>query len=128
MDMTWEKSSRILKSRDFRLIQRKGSKLKSRDFLFIFLSANRMRREDSHPRFGLVVSKKVGNAVCRNLVKRRIREACRRNKHLLKLPLNVVIIAFSSALHSTQKDVDKQVSTMFEKLNTKTRSKRKRTV
>ena len=37
MDMTWQKVDKIRKSRDFRLIQKRGSKLKSRDFLFIFL-------------------------------------------------------------------------------------------
>ena len=117
MNMTWQKVHKIRKSRDFRLIQRRGSKLKSRDFLFIFLPFHRVPQATNHPRFGLVVSKKVGNAVCRNLVKRRLREACRRNKHLIIPSLNIVIIAFSSAFHRSQKEIDRQIVDVFNQLN-----------
>ena len=41
MDVTWQKVDKIRKSRDFRLIQKRGSKLKSRDFLF-FLPFHRV--------------------------------------------------------------------------------------
>ena len=36
MDVTWRKVDKIRKSRDFRLIQRRGSKLKTRDFSLFF--------------------------------------------------------------------------------------------
>ena len=117
MDVTWQKVDRIRKSRDFRLIQKRGSKLKTRDFLFIFLPFHRVPNATNNPRFGLVVSKKVGNAVSRNLVKRRLREACRTQKHLVNKSLNVVIIAFASALHRTQNEIDIQIVEAFNKLN-----------
>lgn len=117
MNVTWQKADRIRKSRDFRLIQKRGSKLKSRDFLFIFLPFHRVPNALNNPRFGLVVSKKVGNAVCRNLVKRRLREACRRHKYLMSTSLNVVIVAFASAFYRTQEEVDIQIVEAFNKLN-----------
>ena len=117
MDVTWRKVDKIRRSRDFRLIQRRGSKLKTRDFLFIFLPFQRVPNAIDNPRFGLVVSKKVGNAVSRNLVKRRLREACRTQKHLMHKSLNIVIIAFASALHRTQKEIDIQIGEAFNKLN-----------
>ena len=117
MGVTWQKADRIRKSRDFRLIQKRGSKLKTRDFLFIFLPFHRVPNAMDNPRFGLVVSKKVGNAVSRNLVKRRLREACRTRKHLMNKSLNVVIIAFASALHRTQNEIDIQIVEAFSKLN-----------
>ena len=117
MDVTWRKDDRIRRSRDFRWIQKRGSKLKSRDFLFIFLPFHRVPNAGNNSRFGLVVSKKVGNAVSRNLVKRRLRESCRRNKHLMIASLNIVIIAFSSALHRTQQEIDIQMIDSFNELN-----------
>lgn len=126
MNMTWQKVDKIRKSRDFRLIQKRGSKLKSRDFLFIFLPFYRVPQAINHPRFGLVVSKKVGNAVCRNLVKRRLREACRRNKHLVMPPFNIVIIAFASAFHRSQKEIDRQIVDVFNQLNQFSQSRERR--
>ena len=91
--------------------------MKTRDFFFIFLPFHRVPNAIDNPRFGLVVSKKVGNAVSRNLVKRRLREACRTQKHLMNKSLNVVIIAFASALHRTQNEIDIQIVEAFNKLN-----------
>ena len=93
MDVTWQKVDKIRKSRDFRLIQKRGSKLKSRDFLFYFFAFPSSSKCDNHPRFGLVVSKKL-EMVSRNLVKRRLREACRNKQALMHKSLNIVIIAF----------------------------------
>ena len=119
MTNNWDKNSRIRKSRDFRKIQRYGKKWKSTDFLFLFLPS----KENS--RIGLVVSKKVGNAVIRNLVKRRLREACRKNLEILKNNVDIVIIAFSSAALCTQTTVEQQVIKAFGGISKKSVTIRK---
>ena len=119
MTKNWDKNSRIRKSRDFRKIQRKGKKWKSTDFLFLFLPSNKTSR------IGLVVSKKVGNAVIRNLVKRRLREACRKNLEVLKNNVDIVIIAFSSAALCTQTTVENQVMKAFSGISKKSVTIRK---
>jgi ribonuclease P protein component len=48
-------------------------------------------------RFGVTVSRKVGNAVLRNKVKRWIRESCRRMQHRLPVGADLVIVARPSA-------------------------------
>lgn len=49
-------------------------------------------------RLGVIVTKKVGNAVFRNRVKRWVRESFRIEKKLFLEPLDVVIIPRTSAL------------------------------
>ena len=49
------------------------------------------------PRIGLTVSRKVGNAVVRNRVKRRIREWFRRSRAAVPAGTETVVIARASA-------------------------------
>ncbi len=49
--------------------------------------------EQPWTRIGLTVSRKVGGSVVRNVVKRRLREAFRRNKRDLPLGFDLVVIA-----------------------------------
>jgi ribonuclease P protein component len=65
------------------------------------LLANRRAEPDASPgpRVGLTVTKKVGNAVVRNRIRRRLREALRRNSCLEALPdHDYVLLARSAAL------------------------------
>ena len=55
--------------------------------------------QSSHPRhrLGITVSKRVGNAVTRNHVKRRVREWFRRNRDQLGAATDVVVIGRAGA-------------------------------
>ncbi len=57
--------------------------------MIVFLSENQM----DHNRFGIVTSKKIGNAVIRNRAKRQIREAIRKNLHQMQSGYNIVVVA-----------------------------------
>lgn len=62
----------IRKSSDFALVAKHGDKWFSDSFIIQILKREDRLEEES--RFGLIVSKKLGNAVVRNTVKRRFRE------------------------------------------------------
>ena len=47
--------------------------------------------DEGHPRLGLAVPRRVGNAVVRNRIKRQLREAFRRRQHDLPRSYDVVI-------------------------------------
>lgn len=65
----------IKKSSDFKLIAKTGEKWFSDSFI---VQISKHEDGSARPsRFGLVVSKKIGNAVRRNFVKRRFREVLR---------------------------------------------------
>ena len=67
-----KRHSRLLRSADFDRTLRAGRRAAS-DYLAVFVSDNELGR----PRVGLAVSRKLGNAVVRNRIKRRLRELVR---------------------------------------------------
>jgi ribonuclease P protein component len=85
------KDARIRKRRDFLSVQSSGRKFHTRCFLAIVLPTS-----GDHGRVGITVSKKVGNAVKRNRIKRLVREYARR-EHPAPPGTDVVFIAKRNA-------------------------------
>lgn len=56
-----------------------------------------MRTRRKLARFGFSISKKVGCAVVRNRLRRRLREICRTHRGLLKVGWDLVLVARSEA-------------------------------
>jgi ribonuclease P protein component len=97
------KQNRILNRNDFDRIVENGSKVVSSRLVVIALN------NVSSSRLGLIVSKKVGNAVERNRVKRMVREAFRhRLPNLAGWDLVVIgrAKAKSSTSHEIERDLD----------------------
>jgi ribonuclease P protein component len=76
------KVARVRKRREYQELQ-KGRRLVSAHFVFF---VQKRASEAERSRLGLIVSRKVGNAVARNLVKRRSRELFRKNHEALLGP------------------------------------------
>ncbi len=88
MDETLGPLERIRKKKNFLVLYRNGKRYKGKYFNLIYLS-NAL----NFSRMAVVVSKKIGNAVKRNKVKRWMRILFRRNKGLFTMPLDIIIIA-----------------------------------
>ena len=71
---------------------------------------------NSEARMGLAVSKAVGHAVTRNLVKRRLRAIAREYESLLPAYTDVVIRAKPSAATANFADLEQQVKCCFSKI------------
>lgn len=69
-------------------------------------------------RVGLTVSRKVGNAVVRNRVKRRLRETIRRQSELIPLGYDVVIIAHPQAAEADLESLGAEVAHGWTRMGT----------
>lgn len=87
-----QQRSRLLRATDFDRTLRSGRRAAS-DYLALFVSDNEVGR----PRVGLAVSRKLGNAVVRNRIKRRLRELVRPLVTRAKGGRDVVIVARARA-------------------------------
>lgn len=85
---TFLKSERLLERKDFVNLNRFGRKLHSHHFTISLMQNGR-----GVTRLGIAVSKRIGNAVERNRVKRLIRESFRLNKTVFPEGYDIVIAA-----------------------------------
>jgi ribonuclease P protein component len=83
-----ERRHRIRRDRDFRRVRQQG-RCWSSDILVVCA----LRGEAAETRFGFVVGKRLGDAVVRNRIKRRLREAARRLAPNLLPGYDIVVIA-----------------------------------
>jgi ribonuclease P protein component len=79
---------RIRRKRDFISLYRNGSRFRGPYFNLVYRS-----NPLGYSRLAVVVSKKVGPAVTRNRIKRRLRELFRRHKGLLPGATDLIFVA-----------------------------------
>ena len=80
------KSSLLRKSAEFNQVYRHGNRLRGNGFAFIYLSG-----DQADSRLGVSVSRKVGNAVRRNRIKRIMRETFRLHREIFPRSSDIVI-------------------------------------
>lgn len=90
---TFPKTVRLRKRSEYLTLSVGGIRRTAPNFIIVC-----GRNELKHPRLGITVSKKVGNAVCRNRIKRFVREFFRHNQELF-FSADYNIIARSGAGH-----------------------------
>lgn len=83
------RADRLRSSKDYRRVNRTGSRRAGRHFVLQCAPGF----DSTRPSLGLVVSRRVGNAVARNHVKRRVRDWFRRNRAALGASDDFVVIA-----------------------------------
>jgi ribonuclease P protein component len=88
------KAVRLLRHADFERVYQQGRRHFSPSMTVFFLE----RESGEGPRVGLTVGKVLGNAVTRNRIKRRMREALRKNFGPLSAKVDVVINPKKSAI------------------------------
>jgi ribonuclease P protein component len=105
---TFKKHEKIRRRKDYSAIFQSGQRLHSKNFTVII---NRNELEVS--RLGLSVSKKVGEAVRRNRIKRLLREFFRLNKSILPASQDIVIIVRKDVSAKKYQDVCRELGHLF---------------
>lgn len=91
MDRTFSKQDRIRKKKNYNELKMCGKVFKTKLLVFNYMESQRSK-------LGVIVTKKVGNAVFRNNVKRWLREVFRTNREVFNNKLDLVIIPRKSSL------------------------------
>ena len=88
-EFSFGKRERLAKRPQFEQVMNRGRKHRIETFCTVFFLPNGLDRI----RLGVIVSKKIGNAVVRNQAKRKIREIFRHIKNRIELAMDVVVIS-----------------------------------
>jgi|SRR5215510_2741467 len=83
------RTARLRDGRDFQRVNRDGQRRAAAHFVAVVA----VSQTEGAPRIGLAVSRRVGNAVARNRVKRHVREWFRRRRTALPRGTDWVVIA-----------------------------------
>lgn len=84
-----KKAYRVKKEADFQKVFHQGKSVANRQFVIYVLD----KPEQAHFRVGISVGKKIGNAVARNAVKRKIRQSLHELEYELKEEKDFLVIA-----------------------------------
>lgn len=96
---SFPRESRLLRPSDYKNVFQHGKKAVGRCYICY---VNRQEGEGS--KLGIAVSRKVGNAVVRNRIKRYIREYFRTHKPLFQQDVQVVVVARTQAAQLTSQE------------------------
>ncbi len=107
----FSKQNRLLKKSEFRHLFKNGTKINTRNFI-----AYVQNTHEKNSRLGLTVSKKVGNAIARNRIKRISREYFRKNKGRYKTIKDINLIAKAPVSKLSNEAVVESLKYIFDKI------------
>ena len=100
----------VKKNTDFNDIINKGRFIRNKYYSIYYKDS-----EDEFPKFGLAVSKKCGNAVDRNKIKRQLRNIIDDNKKLFSIKMNYIIMVRKEILNVSYLQMEEQLINLMKK-------------
>jgi ribonuclease P protein component len=117
---------RLRKHADYQRVYKASRKQFAKQMTYFFLlrpqlgsDGTPLRDADAvSPRVGLTVGKAMGNAVDRNRIKRRMREAVRRNLSSLNTPVDIVLHPRRTVIDLEFATLEREVAVVFRLIQT----------
>ena len=106
------KAARVRRRGEFLRVQRVGHRKSGAHFVVLTTPAR-----SGQSRLGITVSRRVGDAVARNRIKRLVREFFRHNQMRIRPAQDVVVIARPGAADATYPDVQRELEAAFKMRN-----------
>lgn len=107
-----KKEEIVRKTKDFDYIIKKGQCKKNNEFVIYYID-----NDKKYNRFGISVSKKIGNAVTRNYYKRVIRNICDKSKNLYSKRKDYIIIMRKGLTILNFSDAYQSMNDLLKKIN-----------
>lgn len=108
---TFTKADRLRKRPEFVHLSKTGRRVQNAHFIILFATGHHQRS-----RLGVTVTKRVGNAVTRNRIKRLFREFFRLNRACVGEYLDINIIAKKEAAGLTSAETFAQIERLLKKI------------
>lgn len=106
-----QKQDKLLKRSDFVTLSKCGKSVSDRYFVVAF-----RKNASDRSRIGITVTKKTGNAVVRNRLKRIVREFYRLNKHRITGHWDINVIARKTAVGLPTKEAFASLEKLFRRI------------
>ncbi len=103
------KKNRLRKNMEFKKVYKSGKNYWNRN-LILYVKKNGLEET----RIGISITKKVGNAVTRNKLKRRIRELNRENLNDIKKGYDLIIIPKKNAVDLSFKELESAIRHIYK--------------
>jgi len=114
--LTFTKADRLRKRSEFLHLSTNGRRIQNRYFVAVFAPG-----ESDRCRLGITVTRRVGNAVQRNRIKRLAREFFRHHRSRLRGIWDINLIAKKEAVDLPSKDAYRNIGDLFDEIsNSKT--------
>lgn len=106
---TLPKSERLRTKRDFVTIFRENNQIDGKNMLLLVRGKSQSGR-----RVAFIVSKKIGNAVKRNRIKRLLRESYRTHKYKINEKTDLIFIAKPRISEANSRNIDIEVLNLLQ--------------